>query len=53
MINNNIKSISLEVKTTNKEAIEFYKKNDFKITTTRKQFYESGTIDAYLMYREF
>lgn len=48
----NIKNISLEVKVTNKDAINFYKKNNFKITTTRKQYYESGTLDAYLMYRE-
>jgi len=52
MLKNNIKSISLEVKTTNKEAVSFYEKNNFKITTVRKQYYEFGTIDAYLMYRE-
>lgn len=52
MKDKNIKNISLEVKVTNKEAINFYKKNGFKITTTRKQYYESGTVDAYLMYRE-
>lgn len=53
MLKNNIKSISLEVKVNNKEAISFYKKNNFEITTTRKQYYESKTVDAYLMYREF
>lgn len=52
MAQNNIKSISLEVKVTNKEAISLYKKNNFKVTTTRKRYYESGRVDAYLMYRE-
>jgi ribosomal-protein-alanine N-acetyltransferase len=46
------KSITLEVKCTNKPAIEFYKKNGFKIVSTRKRYYENGSIDAHLMYRE-
>ena len=49
---NGIKNVSLEVKVSNKEAINLYKKNDFKITTTRKNYYESGSVDAYLMCRE-
>lgn len=46
------KSITLEVKSINKVAIEFYKKNEFKIVGTRKRYYENGSIDAHLMYRE-
>ena len=46
------KSITLEVKSINKPAIEFYKKNEFKIVGTRKRYYENGSIDAHLMYRE-
>lgn len=51
-ISNNCKSISLEVKSTNKNAISFYIKNNFKNVSTRKRYYENGSIDAYLLYRE-
>lgn len=49
---NNTNSITMEVKSTNKGAIEFYKKHDFEIVSTRKSYYESGSIDAHLMYRK-
>lgn len=49
---NNCKSISLEVKSTNKPAILFYKKNGFNVVSTRKRYYENGSVDAHLMYRE-
>lgn len=45
-----IKNISLEVKKSNVNAIEFYKKNDFKIQTIRKNYY--GNEDGYLMVKE-
>ncbi len=46
------KSITLEVKVTNIAAIDLYKKYEFKIVSTRKQYYENNSIDAHLMYRE-
>lgn len=46
------KSITLEVKVTNNPAIELYKKYEFKIVSTRKQYYENNSVDAHLMYRE-
>lgn len=46
------KSITLEVKVTNIAAIELYKKYEFKIISTRKQYYENNSVDAHLMYRE-
>lgn len=46
------KSITLEVKTDNDFAIKLYKNNNFKITNIRKKYYNNGTEDAYLMYRE-
>ncbi len=49
---NYCKSISLEVKSTNKNAVNFYLKHDFKIVSTRKRYYENNSIDAHLMYRE-
>ena len=47
---NNIKNITLEVNTNNKSAIQFYKKNGFKIAATRKNYYNDG--DGYLMLKE-
>ena len=44
----NIKKIELEVRTTNKTAIEFYQKNGFKITEIQKGFYQTGE-NAYTM----
>lgn len=36
----NIKNITLEVRESNKEAINFYLKNDFKEITKRKNYYK-------------
>lgn len=47
---NNCKNISLEVNENNYNAIEFYKKNNFKIVTVRKNYYNNE--DAFLMIRE-
>ena len=46
------KSITLEVKIDNDFAIKLYKANEFKSTNIRKKYYNNGTVDAYLMYRE-
>ena len=50
MINNigNV-SISLEVNVNNEAAIEFYKKNGFKIVSKREKYYQD--VDGYLMVR--
>ena len=42
-----IKNITLEVRDSNKEAINFYKKNGFNIVTVRKNYYNGE--DGYLM----
>lgn len=47
----NIKSITLEVRCNNDEAIKFYEKNGFKTVTIRKNYY--GNIDAFLMLRSW
>ena len=47
---NNIKNITLEVRESNIEAIDFYKKNGFKIETIRKNYY--GNENGYLMLKE-
>ena len=44
----NINSISLEVRTNNKNAIKFYQKNGFIIKEKQIEFYQSGE-DAYTM----
>ena len=49
-INHNFQNISLEVRKDNEKAINFYKKNGFKIVATRKNYY--GNIDGYLMVKE-
>jgi len=46
----NIKNITLEVRESNKEAINFYKKNGYKIEAVRKNYY--GNEDGYLMMKE-
>lgn len=48
--NNMVENFSLEVNVNNKEAINFYLKNDFQIKATRSNYYEDG--DAYLMVLE-
>ena len=47
----NIKSISLEVRTDNEKAIKFYQKHDFKITEKLTEFYQNGE-EAYTMKRD-
>lgn len=47
-INLNIKNIQLEVKTENQEAIDFYKKNGFRIIQTIQNFYQDGK-EAHIM----
>ena len=49
---NNCKSISLEVRIDNEFAINLYKKNNFRIANIRKKYYNNGSVDAYVMYRE-
>lgn len=44
---NGIKNITLEVRESNKEAIDFYKNNGFDIVTVRKNYYNNE--DGYLM----
>ena len=47
---NNIKNITLEVRESNSAAIEFYKKNGYKIEAIRKKYY--GNENGYLMLKE-
>jgi len=44
-----IKRVRLEVKTTNKNAIELYKRFGFRIVDTLNKYYRDGN-DGYLMY---
>lgn len=50
MIDNSVNNITLEVRTSNVDAINLYKKFGFKIASIRKCYY--GDEDAYLMIRE-
>ncbi len=43
-------SVSLEVRTNNKIAIEFYQKRDFQIVSFLPNYYTNGD-DAYIMWR--
>ena len=47
---NNIKNITLEVRQSNEVAINFYKKNGYKIVSIRKNYYNHE--DGYLMIKE-
>jgi ribosomal-protein-alanine N-acetyltransferase len=47
----NIKIIELDVITYNKKAINFYKKNGFKIKEKIKEFYQNGE-DAFTMAKQ-
>ncbi len=47
---NDIKEIILEVRSNNKKAIDFYKKNNFEIINIRKNYYDND--DAYIMKRD-
>ena len=46
----NINNITLEVRESNMAAINFYKKNGYKIEAIRKNYY--GNEDGYLMMKE-
>lgn len=46
----NVKQISLEVKTNNEKAISFYKKHGFTIIDTIEKFYQNGE-NAFMMKR--
>ena len=50
MLDEKVNNITLEVRTTNENAINLYKKYNFKIVSTRSNYY--GNEDAYLMIRE-
>lgn len=50
MIKEKVKNITLEVRVTNEAAIKLYEKYNFKVVSTRKNYY--GSDDAYLMIRE-
>ncbi|HHW45768.1 MAG TPA: ribosomal protein S18-alanine N-acetyltransferase [Clostridiales bacterium] len=50
--NNNIKSISLEVRQSNTAAIKLYESEGFECVGTRKNFYEKPTEDG-LIYTKF
>lgn len=43
------KTLSLEVKTTNEFAINLYKKCNFEVISTRKNYYKDG-CDAFVMF---
>jgi len=47
---NNINNITLEVRESNNEAINFYKNNGFSIASIRKNYY--GDENGYLMIKE-
>jgi len=51
LIENNIFSITLEVNINNNEALLFYKKNNFKEVTIRKNYY--GSNDAIIMMKSW
>jgi len=46
-----VKTITLEVRVSNEQAINFYKKQGFKIETTKPHYYDNGE-DAYYMILE-
>jgi ribosomal-protein-alanine N-acetyltransferase len=46
-----IRTLTLEVRTTNEKAINFYKKHGFKTETTKPHYYDNGD-DAYYMILE-
>lgn len=45
-----VEVVSLEVRTNNKQAINFYLKHGFEISVTKKKYYKNGD-DAYYMLR--
>ena len=49
---NNILNLMLEVRVSNISAINLYKKNNFKIISTRKKYYPDNLEDAYVLQKE-
>lgn len=47
-----IKSFTLEVRISNKNAIRLYKKLGFEISGVRKNFYDKPREDAYIMWKQ-
>lgn len=45
-----VEVVTLEVRTHNKAAVNFYKKHGFEISVTKKKYYKNGD-DAYYMLR--
>ena len=50
MFEEDVSNVTLEVRTSNIQAIQLYKKYGFSIVSTRNNYY--GNEDAYLMIRE-
>ncbi len=50
LCNNSFESVSLEVRSNNDSAINFYLKNGFKVVSKRERYY--GNIDGLLMVKE-
>lgn len=50
MFDENVNNITLEVRTTNQNALALYEKYGFKVVSRRQNYY--GSDDAYLMIRE-
>ena len=48
-ISNSLKEIQLEVRESNKSAIEFYEKFGYKFSYTRKNFYNNPVEDGFVM----
>ena len=46
-----VRTITLEVRVSNENAIKFYKKHGFEIVTTKPHYYDNGE-DAYYMMLE-
>ena len=51
LIENLVKKVRLEVRTTNKAAIQFYQKNNFRIIERLEKYYDDSS-DGYLMVRD-
>ena len=49
---NGINKVYAEVRKNNISAINFYKKNNFKIIDTKKNYYQNPTDDALIMVKD-
>ncbi len=49
LLNKNIKTVWLEVRKSNKQAIKFYTKNGYTIEFERKNYYTNPPEDAFVM----